>query len=43
MSGLQSDLAEMPCTLPVGIFDSGLGGLTALKEIRRVLPREHLI
>ena len=43
MSGLQSDFSEMPCTLPVGIFDSGLGGLTALKEIRRVLPREHLI
>ena len=29
--------------LPIGIFDSGLGGLTALKEIRRVLPGEDLI
>ena len=25
---------------PIGVFDSGLGGLTALKELRRVLPGE---
>lgn len=28
---------------PIGIFDSGLGGLTALREIRRILPNEDLI
>jgi glutamate racemase len=28
---------------PIGIFDSGIGGLTVLKEIARVLPGEHLI
>lgn len=28
---------------PIGIFDSGLGGLTVLKEIRRLLPDESLI
>ncbi len=28
---------------PVGIFDSGIGGLTVFKEIRRVLPNENLI
>ncbi len=28
---------------PIGIFDSGLGGLTALREIRRILPKEALI
>lgn len=28
---------------PIGIFDSGLGGLTALKELRRLLPQENLI
>lgn len=27
----------------IGIFDSGLGGLTAVKEIRRLLPDEDLI
>ena len=28
---------------PIGIFDSGLGGLTVFREIRRMLPREDLI
>lgn len=28
---------------PIGVFDSGLGGLTALKELRRVLPGEEPI
>lgn len=27
----------------IGIFDSGLGGLTALKEIRRLMPEQELI
>lgn len=27
----------------VGVFDSGLGGLTALKELRALLPHEHFI
>lgn len=28
---------------PIGIFDSGIGGLTIFKEIERVLPHENLI
>lgn len=28
---------------PIGVFDSGLGGLTAVRELRRVLPRESII
>ncbi len=28
---------------PIGIFDSGVGGLTVLKEIRNLLPSENLI
>ena len=28
---------------PIGVFDSGLGGLTALRELRRILPREDLV
>ncbi|NTU42756.1 MAG: glutamate racemase [Nitrospirales bacterium] len=28
---------------PIGIFDSGIGGLTVLKEINRILPSENLI
>ena len=29
--------------LPIGIFDSGIGGLTVVRQIRRVLPNEDLI
>lgn len=28
---------------PIGVFDSGIGGLTILRALRRALPREHLI
>src|SRR5687768_4587881 len=28
---------------PVGVFDSGVGGLSVLREIRRTLPFEDLI
>ena len=29
--------------LPIGIFDSGLGGLTVLKQLQKVLPNESFI
>lgn len=28
---------------PVGVFDSGVGGLTVLREVRRLLPGEDLV
>ncbi|MGB9561780.1 MAG: glutamate racemase, partial [bacterium] len=28
---------------PIGIFDSGVGGLTVMKEIEEILPYESLI
>ena len=28
---------------PVGVYDSGLGGLTVWREIRRQLPEESLV
>ena len=28
---------------PIGIFDSGIGGLTVLKEIKRLLPKEDIV
>ena len=28
---------------PIGVFDSGLGGLTALRELRRILPGEEFV
>ncbi len=32
-----------PSELPIGIFDSGVGGLTVLRAVRARLPREHLL
>jgi glutamate racemase len=29
--------------LPIGVFDSGVGGLTVLKALREKLPAEHLV
>ena len=28
---------------PVGVFDSGVGGLTAVRELRNLLPSENII
>lgn len=28
---------------PIGVFDSGLGGLTAVKELEQLLPRESIV
>lgn len=28
---------------PIGVFDSGLGGLTAVREIRKIMPSEDII
>lgn len=30
-------------TRPIGVFDSGLGGLTAVAELRKILPHENII
>lgn len=29
--------------LPIGVFDSGLGGLTVVRELRRLLPHENIV
>lgn len=38
-----SSLADINRTSPIGIFDSGIGGLTVLKEIWHTLPGESTI
>jgi glutamate racemase len=30
-------------TLSIGMFDSGIGGLTVLKEVKELLPSEHIL
>jgi glutamate racemase len=29
--------------LPIGIFDSGIGGLTVLKELMNLIPDENMV
>ena len=36
---LEGDLRE----LPIGVFDSGIGGLTVVREVLRQLPAEHVV
>ena len=28
---------------PIGVFDSGLGGLTGVKQLRKLLPAENIV
>lgn len=36
-------MAGSPAERPIGVFDSGVGGLTVLRELRRELPGEDFI
>ena len=40
---MRSMTANATNDLPIGVFDSGVGGLTVLEAIRRALPNEHLV
>lgn len=33
----------MPSNAPIGVFDSGVGGLSVMREIRQLLPNESLL
>lgn len=39
----KQDFSHLSTNQPIGIFDSGVGGLTVAKEIKRLLPNEDLI
>lgn len=34
---------ELVCDAPIGVFDSGVGGLTVAREIMRQLPNERIV
>ena len=40
---LPASLLSDPRTGPIGVFDSGVGGLSVWREIVRQLPREHTV
>ncbi|MBL7036509.1 glutamate racemase [Candidatus Microgenomates bacterium] len=29
--------------LPIGVFDSGIGGLTVVKQLKKILPKENIV
>ena len=37
------DVDKLSNNAPIGVFDSGLGGLTVWREVRRALPAESLV
>ncbi len=43
MKKKKQDFSHLDSSQPIGIFDSGVGGLTVAKEIKRLLPHENLI
>ncbi|MCG2792231.1 MAG: glutamate racemase [Weeksellaceae bacterium] len=43
MKKKKADYSHLSASQPIGIFDSGVGGLTVAKEIKRLLPNEDLI
>ena len=38
---LQKEISS--CYAPIGVFDSGVGGLTVAREIMRQLPAERIV
>lgn len=41
--GLRQDSATMTKRHPIGVFDSGVGGLTVVRALRRALPGEDIV
>ena len=37
------EVYELQADMPVGVMDSGLGGISVLQKIRQVLPQENCI
>ncbi|WP_119067898.1 glutamate racemase [Aggregatilinea lenta] len=40
---MASDITLLYDTRPIGVLDSGVGGLSVLREIRALLPHEHIL
>lgn len=40
---LQKNMPRDISDKPIGIFDSGIGGLTVVKDVRRYLPNENIV
>lgn len=36
-------MVAVPAERPIGVFDSGLGGLTVVRALQELLPQEHIV
>ena len=36
-------MSKLDADLPIGVFDSGVGGLTVLNALRKAMPHENLV
>ena len=43
MKGKGTIMSDLQSLAPVGVFDSGVGGLTVAREIMRQLPNEKIV
>lgn len=43
MTSKAEDIASVGSSAPIGVFDSGIGGLTVVRELMRRLPNESII
>lgn len=43
MTKIGMDIDENRCNAPIGVFDSGVGGLTVAREIMRQIPQERVV
>ena len=40
---MRGEMARLTSSLPIGVFDSGMGGLTVLRELKKSLPNESFL
>ncbi len=40
---MTAETSALPANLPIGVFDSGVGGLTVLRALRQALPAEDFL
>lgn len=40
---MNKQMENLKCEKPIGVFDSGMGGISVLKELYKIMPQEHYI
>jgi len=40
---MQTDMSKLNADQPIGVFDSGIGGLTVVRSLKEILPSEEIV